>query len=159
MIDVLKSLLKKREVSGQFARQAGVPGEQELQVATCVLLLEIAHADDEFLPAEEQKIEALMKSHFNLPEATVGDIRQAAERERNRSIDLYRFARALKQQYTTEQKEKIVEMLWSIIYTDAALDKHEDYLIHKLATLLGLDHRQLIDAKLKVLKKPAGGVQ
>ena len=152
MIDLLKALLNKKEKAGQPARQAAAPGEQELQVATCALLLEIAHADDEFLPAEEQNIKALLQRHFNLSAATVSSIKEAAEQERSRSIDLYRFARVLKERYATEQKEKIVEMLWSIIYTDATLDQHEDYLVHKLATLLGLEHRQLIDAKLRVLK-------
>lgn len=154
MIDLLKTLLNKKGSGGarQPAKQAGAFEDQELQVATCVLLLEIAHADDEFLPAEEQKIEALMKSHFNLTEETVRTIKEAAEQERIQSIDLYQFARVLKEQYAADQKEKIVEMLWSIIYTDATLDKHEDYLVHKLATLLGLSHRQLIDAKVKTLK-------
>ena len=42
-------------------------------------------------------------------------------------------------------------MVWEIIYTDGILDKHEDYLVHKLANLLRLSHEQLIEAKLKVL--------
>jgi len=152
MIDLLKSILNKKGSGSQPAKRPGAFKEQELEVATCVLLLEIAHADDEFLPAEEQKIESLMKNHFNLTEETFAKTKEAAEQERVRSIDLYRFARSLKEQYAPGQKEKIVEMLWSIIYTDATLDKHEDYLVHKLATLLGLSHRQLIDAKVKVLK-------
>lgn len=152
MINLLKSILNKKGSGSQPAKQPGAFKEQELEVATCVLLLEIAHADDEFLPAEEQKIESLMKNHFNLTDETFGKIKEAAEQERVRSIDLYRFARALKEQYAQDQKEKIVEMLWGIIYADATLDKHEDYLVHKLATLLGLSHRQLIDAKVKILK-------
>jgi hypothetical protein len=35
---------------------------------------------------------------------------------------------------------------------DGRLDKHEDYLMHKLSKLLNLYHGQLIDAKLRVLK-------
>ena len=47
-------------------------------------------------------------------------------------------------------------MVWELAYTDGRLDKHEDYLVHKLAQLLRLDHRQLIEAKLKI-KRTAGG--
>jgi len=41
-------------------------------------------------------------------------------------------------------------MVWKVIYADGKLDKHEDHLAHKLSSLLKLNHKQLIDAKLKV---------
>jgi uncharacterized tellurite resistance protein B-like protein len=40
------------------------------------------------------------------------------------------------------------------VFIDGRLDKHEDYLMHKLARLLRLHHKQLIDAKMKVLHGP-----
>jgi len=43
-------------------------------------------------------------------------------------------------------------MVWDVVYADGKLDKHEDYLVHKLAALLRLTHKQLIEAKLKVKK-------
>jgi hypothetical protein len=33
------------------------------------------------------------------------------------------------------------------------MDKHEDYSVHKLAKLLHLSHQQLIEAKLKTLRR------
>lgn len=45
-----------------------------------------------------------------------------------------------------------IETIWRIACTDRELDKHEDYLVHKLAKLLRLSHKQLIEAKLKVKK-------
>ncbi len=44
----------------------------------------------------------------------------------------------------------MVELVWDIAYADGSLDRHEDYFVHKLANLLRLTHRQLIDAKLRV---------
>ena len=46
-------------------------------------------------------------------------------------------------------------MVWKIAYADGRLDKHEDYLVHKLAKLLRLTHNQLIDAKLKIIHSSA----
>jgi uncharacterized tellurite resistance protein B-like protein len=40
-------------------------------------------------------------------------------------------------------------MIWRIAFADGNLDKHEDYLVHKLAKLLRLTHKQLIEAKLR----------
>jgi uncharacterized tellurite resistance protein B-like protein len=125
--------------------------ERELQIATCALLLEIAHADNEFSPAEELKIEQLMREHFTLTEEVFLEIKKQSEQERKGSIDLWHFAKIIKEQYSYVQKETIIEMLWAVIYTDDVLDAHEDYLAHKLATVLNLDHRALIDAKMRVL--------
>ena len=52
------------------------------------------------------------------------------------------------------EKIALVELLWRIIYIDGRLDKHEEYLVRKLATLLHLSHKDMIDAKLKVLGSP-----
>jgi uncharacterized tellurite resistance protein B-like protein len=41
--------------------------------------------------------------------------------------------------------------VWRVIYADGKLDKHEDYLVKKIAHLLNLRHREMIDAKLRVL--------
>ena len=48
-----------------------------------------------------------------------------------------------------EEKLQVIELVWEIAYADGLLDKHEDYLVHKLADLLRLTHQQLIEAKLK----------
>jgi uncharacterized tellurite resistance protein B-like protein len=46
----------------------------------------------------------------------------------------------------------VIETVWRVVYSDGILDKHEDYLVHKLADLLHLKHSELIDAKLKILR-------
>ena len=48
------------------------------------------------------------------------------------------------------EKRQIIEEVWRVIYADGALDAHEDYLVHKLAKLLNLNHPQLIEAKMTV---------
>ena len=125
--------------------------DRELQIATCALLLDIARADTEFTPEEERKIEHLMRSHFALSEEAFLEIKKLSEQKLKGSIDLWQFAKTIKEQYSYKEKEKIIEMLWEIIYTDDSLHAHEDYLVHKVAELLNLDHGKLIDAKMKIL--------
>jgi len=43
----------------------------------------------------------------------------------------------------------IIEEVWRVIYADGTLEAHEDYLVHKLAKLLNLNHPQLIKMKMK----------
>ncbi len=153
MRDLFRSILKKTIPAGENRTDAAGSGEQELHVATCAVLLEIAHADDEFSAEEEQRIVDLMQKQFQLPEAALHEIKEMSEKKRSESIDLWQFTNTIKEHFSPEQKERVIEMIWHVIYADGNLDQYEDYLVHKLAKLLGLNHKQMIDAKVRVLKQ------
>ncbi len=93
----------------------------------------------------------IIKKDYHLSDEHTAALIEAADEELKRSIDLWKFARLINQNYSTDEKIQIIEMVWRVIYTDGKLDKHEDYLVHKLANLLRLTHNELIDAKLKVI--------
>ena len=76
---------------------------------------------------------------------------ESSEAELEKSIDLWQFTNCINQNYPIEDKLKVIEIVWEVAYSDGRLEQHEDYLAHKLATLLRLSHKQLIDAKLKIL--------
>jgi uncharacterized tellurite resistance protein B-like protein len=50
-----------------------------------------------------------------------------------------------------------MEGIWRVIYADGTLDKYEDALARQLATLLRLDHKDVIDRKLLVLDEVKAG--
>jgi uncharacterized tellurite resistance protein B-like protein len=120
-------------------------------VATCVILLEIAKSDDEFSSVEEETTKAILKQEFAIPEEDIEDLMKIAAEKRDDSVDLWEFTNLINQKFSEEEKTKIVESAWKVIYADAKLDKYEDHLVHVLAKLLRLDHSDLIDAKLRVL--------
>ena len=78
---------------------------------------------------------------------------KSSQKELDGSIDLWQFTNLVNENYSRYEKINIVEMIWKIVYADGKLDKHEDYLVHKLGKLLRLSHKELINAKLKVLGK------
>ena len=54
---------------------------------------------------------------------------------------------------TYEQKVEIIEHLWGIALTDKHLDEHEEYMVRKIADLIYVEHKDFIEAKLKIKKK------
>ena len=64
-----------------------------------------------------------------------------------------KFTSRINENYSSEEKIRIVEIIWKIAYADGILDKHEDYLVHKLANLFRLTHKQLINVKLKIIQR------
>ncbi len=92
-------------------------------VAACALLLEIAHADEVFRLAEE---------------------------ERRESVDLYQFTRLLSEHLSREDRLKLVEAIWGVVYSDGSLTEVEAHLARRIAELLGFQHPDVQAAKEKV---------
>jgi uncharacterized tellurite resistance protein B-like protein len=122
-----------------------------VQIATCVILLEVAKYDFELSSIEEETTKAILKHEFSIPEEAVEDLINIAEEKREESVDLWEFTNIINQNFSREEKMKMMESAWKIIYADEKLDKYEDHYIHVLAGLLRLRHEELIEAKLRVL--------
>jgi len=129
--------------------QAPAPAtEEQTRLAACVLLLEAAHSDDECSAEELGHVVATLKNDFSLNQAHADELLELARVERQNSIDLWQFTNQLNEQFSKEQKMAVMESVWRIIFADGKLDAHEDYFAHKLANLLRLSHKEMIDAKL-----------
>lgn len=120
---------------------------QRLHVAACALLLEIAHADEAFSEAERTHIEAVMQRHFDLDEETANALIELAEAERSRAIDLYQFTSLIRDNYDLGQKTLLAEIMWGLVLTDGAVQRHESYMLRKIANLLDLEPGYLSTAK------------
>ncbi len=149
MIDLVKKLFEKSTGPRPSDRERA--NTHDIRVATCALFLEMANIDGEFTDVERKNILSILKGNFQLSNEYADELLEASNEELKRSIDLWQFTNLINENYSEEEKIQIIEMVWSIIYIDGKLDQHEDYLVHKLAKLLRLSHRQLIDAKLKIL--------
>ena len=126
--------------------------QHDVRVAVCALLVEMAKIDETFTSAEMTKIISILKEKYGLSADDADELISVAEKELDGSIDYWQFARLINDNYSTEEKIDIIEMLWRIVFVDEKMDKYENHLMHKLAELLRLSHQQLIEAKIKVLR-------
>ena len=126
------------------------PAAERIPLAAAVLLLEIAHADGEYQLDEKVVLKTVMKEKFGISEDSLSQLLEFAEKTRQSSHDLHQFTKEINQAFTQPEKEQIAEALWQLVYADGHLDCHEDALMRQLGYLIGLSHRQLIEAKLKV---------
>lgn len=135
------------------------PQEQEVdpservRVATCALLVEMAQADDDFSEVEKGRIIEILRRHYGLAKEDARELMELAQEELRDSVHLWRFTRLINENYSMEDKIQVIEMVWRVIYADGKLDRYEDHLVHRLANLLNLTHKQLIDAKVRVLSE------
>jgi uncharacterized tellurite resistance protein B-like protein len=149
MIDLFKRLFgANSQTDQQPARQ---DSEEDVIVAVCALFLEMGRIDERFTEKEMERVLSLLTDKYGLSREHTDALIAEADRELKESVDLWQFARVINDHYSNAQKEKLIERLWQIVYVDGKMDEHEHYLMNKLANLLRLSHKQLIDAKLKVL--------
>jgi intracellular sulfur oxidation DsrE/DsrF family protein/uncharacterized tellurite resistance protein B-like protein len=130
---------------------------QDVRVATCALFLEMAHIDDAFTKEEMEIILSILKEKYQLSDAHADHLLQEAERELKESIDLWRFAKLINENYSMDEKMEVIKILWEIVFVDGKMDRYENYLMHKVATLLRISNEKLIDAKLAVLHGSSEG--
>ena len=148
MIDKLKKLVGKGRDRSVDKQETTV---DDIRIATCALFLEMATIDGTFSESERESIISILKSDYELSDEHATALMAAAEEQLRESIDMWQFTNLINQNYSKNEKLEIIETVWKVVYADERLDKHEDYLVHKLAKLLRLSHKELIDAKLKVL--------
>ena len=144
--NIKKFFIEKIDTKDQKSTEVS---EQSVSIATCALLLEMAHADSEFSDDERDRIINILQSTYDLNENDAKELIQLSELERKESTDLWQFTNLINQNYSREEKIKIAETLWHIIYTDEKVDIHEEYLMRKLTYLFDLDHQDMIQAKFK----------
>lgn len=142
-----------KSIQGFFDNRGRTDPQEEarrLQIATCALLLEAAQADRDFSGEERTKIAGIVAGRFDLAAAEAAELLDLAEGVRARSDDLYQFARLINDNYTHPRKLAIAELLWEVVYSDDVLAEQEDALMHKLGTVLGLRHQELMALRVKV---------
>ena len=150
MIDIVKRFFGTLSPA-EPSRTSNV-SQHDARVAVCALLVEMAKIDETFTAAEMSKILSILKDKYGLSADDADELISVAEQELEGSIDYWQFARLINDNYSTEEKLDIIEMLWRIVFVDEKMDKYENHLMHKLAELLRLSHQQLIEAKIKVLR-------
>ncbi len=149
MIDVVKRFFGK--AAAEVSKDENQNAAHDIRVATCALFVEIASIDEKFTAAEMETILSILKQKYGLSQDHADALVAEAERELEKSVDLWQFTKLINENYSNEEKIKIIEILWQIVYVDGKMDQHEHYLMNKLQNLLRLTHGQLITAKLKVL--------
>ncbi len=151
MIDLIKKFFAAPDDEESQSRAPA--SAHDVRIATCALFLEMAGIDGEFTGEEQETVISVLKTRYGLEDEHVDALMESAAGELADSLDLWRFANLINENYSDEEKQQILELAWRIVYVDGKLDKHEDYLMRKFSRLLRIPHRQFIDAKLKAKRE------
>ncbi len=110
--------------------------EEDLPLAAAALLAEVALADGGLAVEEETIIEELLAEHFSLPREDAGELMERGRQAAENSVELYGFARRVKDGADEAQRIRLMELLWSVVLVDGRLDDHEASLMRRIAGLI-----------------------
>lgn len=155
MIDLIKRLVGAGTdiPGGDAPGSTDRSGGPDVHLAACAVFLEMAQIDNEFDDSEREQILAVFENEFGLSAEEVVELKKASAEELAGSKDYWKFTNIINRHYGNDEKYRLVELLWELVYADGRMDEHENYFMHKLAKLLHLPHRDLIEAKLNVLHR------
>ena len=112
------------------------------------LLIHAAKIDEIYTEIEKEIIKKTIIS-LGASKNEIDNIVNDAEKNESKSIQMIEFTKDIKK-LDENDKKKIVEALWKIIYSDNKSDIYEANLMRRLTGLLYLDSRVVGDIKVKI---------
>ncbi|MGB1240259.1 MAG: TerB family tellurite resistance protein [Candidatus Pelagibacter sp.] len=134
-----------------FFKKDSTKIEKNFLVKTCALLIHAAKIDENYTKNEEEIIKKTL-IELGAKEETISQTIKDAKSIEENSNQILDFTREVKN-LPENDKIKIVEALWSIIYSNNEADIYETNLMRRLAGLLYIDSSTMGDIKDKIKKE------
>ncbi len=115
------------------------------------LLIHIAKIDQNYTVKEKEIISKTILE-LGAKQENIENIINIAERNESNSNQILDFTKEVKNMKEID-KEKIIEALWTVVYSDGNSDMYEESLMRRLTGLIYLDKKKVGDIKERVKEK------
>ena len=120
-------------------------------IKVAALLIHAAKIDEDYSYKEEDIIKELLLK-IGAENENIDDLIKESKKIEEDSNQILNFTKEIKNM-NQENKIKIIESLWKIIYSDKNADIYETGLMRRLAGLLYIDSKIMGDIKEKIKKE------
>ena len=122
--------------------------EVDFLIKICALLVHAAKIDENYTENEEEIIKKTLLE-LGAPQEDLSKITKNAKIIEENSNQILDFTKEVKN-LSDKDKIKIVEALWSIVYSNKDADIYETNLMRRLAGLLYIDNKTMGDIKERI---------
>ena len=130
-----------------------LPVDRQGRLACAALMTRAAWLDGTIDQAEENALRDLMMKRFEVSQDEANVILEEASADVEASNDIYRYTKELRDNFDADERLKLIEMIWEVVYADGVLHDFEATLMRRLAGLLYVDDRDSGEAKKRVMNK------
>ena len=147
MLQMLKDFLSDVGAGEKPARQFD---DNDYRLAATALLIHVMAIDGNETSAERDKLDQLLKRHFDLDDDAAGELIEAATAADRESVGLYTFTTLLNRSLDEDGRRRIVKMMWEMVYADGRMDEFEDNAMWRASDLLGISQRERVELRREV---------
>ena len=115
------------------------------------LLIHIAKIDQNYTTKEKEIVSKTILK-LGAKKENIENIISIAEKNESNSNQILDFTKEVKNMEEVD-KEKIIEALWTVVYSDGNSDMYEENLMRRLTGLLYLNKKKVGDIKERVKEK------
>jgi uncharacterized tellurite resistance protein B-like protein len=150
MINRIKSFFGDRHA--EPGGEGGHHTIDEFHLAAAALLVHAASIDADFDDAERGKILEYARERLELTAEEAETLLEAAEQAVDESVQLLGFTRAIKDNFSYEERVELIEMLWEVVYADGKVDEFESQIMRRIGGLIYVTDRDSGIARKRVLQ-------
>jgi len=145
---IFYSVSRRLELDGN---QMDIP-ETELRRLSLAggLMARVAYVDQEVKEGEVNTMIAALRRYMQLPEAQAALVAEVAASEISKGLDYYRLSREFFEVTNEDERVRFMDVLFAVADGDGRVSHDEIEEIRTIAIVQKLDHKQFIDAKLKI---------
>jgi uncharacterized tellurite resistance protein B-like protein len=125
----------------------------DTKIATAALLVCAAMMDTDFGDKERAQIGQILRNSFELTAEEADELVKLGEKEEGDAVDLFGWTRTLKDAYDADERLRLVEGLWEVVYADGVLHEYEANLLRRIAGLIYVPDRDVGLARQRVLTR------
>jgi membrane protein DedA with SNARE-associated domain/uncharacterized tellurite resistance protein B-like protein len=118
--------------------------------AAALLVLELAYADTALTESDRELVAAHLRSRWGLnPEG-----QPPPEPEDQRRTRFEQYAARLRTHFGRSQRLALVERMWTAAFSDGAIGRHEERLMHLAGELLGISKDEVMEVRGRLQLPP-----
>lgn len=141
MFKKIKEYFKGEETS-VLVDKGGRPTERDLHIATAVLLIEMASADQAIAKEEATVVCNTMGAQFGIAEDKLPELVEIAIAARKEAKKIDQFVKAINDSFNDEQRTRILAMIWKVVIADGKVEKFEQRFAKQLQARFKLSDEQ-----------------
>jgi membrane protein DedA with SNARE-associated domain/uncharacterized tellurite resistance protein B-like protein len=124
--------------------------EGSARQAAALLVLELAYADTALTEEDRELVASHLRDRWGLDSHAA----PVPEAEQDRQTRFEGYADRLRGRFGQNQRLALVERMWTVAFSDGAIGRHEDRLMHLAGELLGIDKDGLVEVRSRLRTPP-----
>ncbi|MCB0346204.1 MAG: TerB family tellurite resistance protein [Bdellovibrionales bacterium] len=133
---------------------SGDATSEDMQIATGVLLLEMAGSDKDYDPEEVHTVFRTMEREFKVDQDEALRLLESADKLRGAKGKIDEFIKTLNENFSEEQRVIVLSMVWQVVMADGKVDKFEKRFAQQIQNRLKLSDEQAEEARQMAAERP-----